>query len=104
MENGGMQNVEGVVFTSQRKQEMASLLKERMMNAQYFFPYFTWETPYRSEYVAELNVERFKVMKDGTVSFSHPTGTHDDTFWATALVVSVATETKPLDLGALKFG
>jgi phage FluMu gp28-like protein len=104
MKNSGIQNVEGVSFTSQRKQEMASLLKERMMNAQYFFPYFTWETPYRSEYVAELNIEKFKLMKDGTARFSHPQGTHDDTFWATALAVSAATETKTVDMQALRFG
>jgi phage FluMu gp28-like protein len=104
MKNSGMQNVEGVVFTSQRKQEMASLLKERMMNAQYFYPYFTWETPYRSGYVAELNIERFRLMKDGTASFSHPTGTHDDTFWATALALSAATETKTVNLEAMRFG
>jgi phage FluMu gp28-like protein len=102
MKNSGIKNVEGVMFTPQRKQEMASLLKERMMNGQYFFPYFTWETPYRSEYVAELNVERYKLNKDGTTKFSHPTGTHDDTFWATALAVSATTETKIIDQNAFK--
>jgi hypothetical protein len=96
--------IEGVVFTSSRKQEMAGLLRERIMNAQYFFPYFTWETPYRSEYVAELNIERFTLMKDGTVRFSHSAGTHDATFWATALAVSAATETKTADIEAIKFG
>jgi hypothetical protein len=30
MENSGIQNVEGVSFSLQRKQEMAGLLKERM--------------------------------------------------------------------------
>jgi hypothetical protein len=34
MKDNEMQNVEGTVFTSPRKQEMASLLKERMMNKQ----------------------------------------------------------------------
>jgi len=88
----------------EEEQEMASLLKERMMNALYFFPYFTWETPYRSEYVAELNIEKFKLMKDGTARFSHPQGTHDDTFWATALAVSAATETKTVDIQTIRFG
>jgi hypothetical protein len=67
-------------------------------------PYFTWETPYRSEYVAELNIEKFKLMKDGTARFSHPQGTHDDTFWATALAVSAATETKTVDIQTMRFG
>lgn len=105
IKNSGIQNVEGVVFTSSRKQEMASLLRERMMNTQYFFPYFTWETPYRSEYVAELNIERFTLMKDGTARFSHPARTHDGTFWATALAVSAATETKTGELlETIRFG
>jgi hypothetical protein len=104
MKNSRIQNVEDVTFTSQRKQEMASLLKERMKNAQYFFPYFTWETSYRSEYVAELNVERYRLMKDGVAGFSHPAGTHDETFLTTALAVSAATETKTADLTAFKFG
>lgn len=80
-------------------------IMKRMMNAQYFFPYFTWETPYRSEYVAELNIERFTLMKDGTARFSHPAGTHDGTFWATALAVSAATETKTGELlETIRFG
>jgi hypothetical protein len=85
-----------VFLSPQRKQEMASQLKEGMMSEQYFFPHFSWEKPYPSDYVTELNRERFQLNKDGTFAFSHPTGTHDDTFWATALAVSAVTRSQPL--------
>jgi len=83
---------------------MTSQLKERMMSEQYFFPLFSWEKPYRSDYVTELNRERFQLSKDGTFAFSHPTGTHDDTFWATALAVSAVTKEKSLDLDTVRLG
>ena len=95
MINAGIDNVEGVTFTLQRKQEMASLLKQRMINGQFWFPYFTWNKPYRGEYVTELNVERFELRKDGNIAFSHPKGTHDDVFWATALALYATVEMKP---------
>jgi len=41
MKDSGIQNIEGVAFTSQRKQEMASLLKERMKTEQYFFLFWS---------------------------------------------------------------
>jgi len=95
MKNAEIDNVEGVNFSVPRKQEMASLLKQRMVNHQFWFPYFTWERPYRGEYVTELNVERFEVRKDGSLAFSHPKGTHDDVFWATALAVYATMEMTP---------
>ena len=104
MKKGGIQNVEGVFFSPQRKQEMASQLKEGMMSEQYFFPHFSWEKPYPSDYVTELNRERFQLNKDGTFAFSHPTGTHDDTFWATALAVSGVTRSQPFDLETVRLG
>jgi phage FluMu gp28-like protein len=95
MANAGIENVEGVTFTLPRKQEMASLLKQRMLEGKYRFPYFTWEKPYRSDYPSELNVERFALRKDGSISFSHPRGTHDDVFWSTALALYATVEMSP---------
>jgi len=92
MVNAGILNVEGVNFTLPRKQEMASLLKQRMVNKRFFYPYFSWDKPYRCEYVAELNVERFELRKDGNVTFNHPQGTHDDVFWASALALYATVE------------
>lgn len=92
MTNADIMNIEGVNFTLPRKQEMASLLKQRMVNKRFFFPYLSWEKPYRGNYVAELNVERFELRKDGNIGFSHPRGTHDDVFWATALALYATVE------------
>ena len=95
MKNADIQNVEGITFTAQRKQEMATALKQRMLEGKFRFPYFTWEKPYRGDYVSELNMERFQLRKDGTITFSHPRGTHDDVFWSTALALYATVETTP---------
>jgi len=104
MEDAGIRNAEGVHFSLPRKSEMASLLKQRMMNQQLYFPHLTWEKPYRSDLCSELNVEHYELRKDGAVSFSHPNGTHDDVWWSTALAVYATVDMKPFDLDALKFG
>jgi phage FluMu gp28-like protein len=89
MENAGIEEVEGVTFTAPRKQELASLLKQRMLNGVYRFPYADIQvSPTKKlSYVAELNVERFELRKDGSLRFSHPQNQHDDVFWATALAL-----------------
>lgn len=87
MKNSEIDNVDGVRFSLPRKQEMATLLKQRMINNKFWFPYLTWERPYRGEFVTELNVERFELRKDGSIAFNHPQGTHDDVWWACALAL-----------------
>lgn len=89
MINGGIENVEGVTFSHPRKQEMASLLKQRMLNGGYAYPYAEIQvSPTKKlNYLVELNVERFELRKDGTYSFYHPENQHDDVFWATALAL-----------------
>ena len=104
MKNSGINNVEGVTFSLPRKQEMASLLKQRMLEGKFYYPYVTWERPYSGQFVAELNVERFELRKDGSIAFNHPQGTHDDVFWATGLALYATVEMKAIDLGAFKFG
>lgn len=95
MKNSEIENVEGVHFTLPRKQEMATLLKQRMSNNQFWFPYFTWERPYRGEFVTELNIERFELRKDGSIALNHPQGTHDDVFWSVALALYATVEQTP---------
>ena len=48
--------------------------------------------PYDSDLIAELNIERFELTKEGKIKFSHPEGTHDDRFWSLALSVTAARE------------
>jgi len=106
MTNGGIQNVEGVNFTQPRKQEMASLLKQRMLNEAYRYPYAEIQiSPTKKlNYSVELNVERFELKKDGTYRYYHPENQHDDVFWATALAIYATVEMKELDLEAFKLG
>ena len=95
MTTAGIDNAEGVNFSVPRKSEMASLLKQRMSNHKFFYPLLNWERPYRGDLCTELNVERFDLRKDGAIGFSHPNGTHDDVFWATALAVYATCEMSP---------
>ena len=95
MENAGINNAEGVTFSVPRKSEMASLLKQRMANQKFFYPLLSWEKPYRGDVCSELNVERYDLRKDGAIGFSHPNGTHDDVFWATALAIYATVEMAP---------
>jgi phage FluMu gp28-like protein len=97
MTNGGIENVEGVNFSHPRKQEMASLLKQRMLNGAYSYPYTEIQvSPTKKlNYLVELNVERFELRKDGTYSYYHPENQHDDVFWATALALYSTVEMQP---------
>ena len=95
METAGVENAEGVNFSVPRKSEMASLLKQRMLNKQFFYPLLNWERPYQGDICTELNVERYELRKDGTIGFSHPNGTHDDVFWSIALAVYATTDMAP---------
>jgi hypothetical protein len=95
MANAGIDNVEGVNFSVPRKSEMASLLKQRMLNKRFFYPLLSWERPYRGEICGELNVERYEFRRDGNLGFSHPYGTHDDVFWSIALAVYATANMEP---------
>jgi len=95
MENADINNAEGVNFTVPRKSEMASLLKQRMANHKFYYPLLNWERPYRSDICTELNREHYNLQKDGTISFSHPYGTHDDVFWSIALAVYATADMTP---------
>jgi phage FluMu gp28-like protein len=95
MENAGINNAEGVSFSVPRKSEMASLLKKRMQDGRFLYPLLSFEKPYRGDICSELNVERFALRADGGLSFSHPTGTHDDVFWSIALAVYATADMAP---------
>ena len=95
MENAGIENAEGVIFSVPRKNEMASLLKKRMQDNRFFYPMISFEKPYRGDICNEFNVERFALRADGGLAFSHPQGTHDDVFWASALAVYATCEMSP---------
>jgi hypothetical protein len=106
MINGGIENVEGVNFSPPRKQEMASLLKQRMLSSSFAYPYAEVQVSAtrKLNFLSELNVERMELRKDGTYRYYHPQNQHDDVFWATALSLYATVEMKEFDLEAFKLG
>jgi phage FluMu gp28-like protein len=96
MRASGIPNVEGIVFTEQRKEEIATILKQTMIDGRL-------QLPYDRDLINELNVEEFELTKSGKIAFNHHSGTHDDKFWAIALAVYAAVK-RPLSLGMIDFG
>ena len=80
MQNAGIQGVEGVKFTQPVKEQLATNLKQRMIEG-------VFRIPYDPNLIAELNVERFQLLKTGGITLSHSEGTHDDRFWSVALAL-----------------
>ncbi len=48
-----------------------------------------------SNICTELNVEKYQLRKDANIAYNHPTETHDDVFWSTALTVYGTVEKEP---------
>jgi len=90
MKNAGIRQVEGVNFTFPTKEKLATNLKQRMIDGVFKVPYVPVRSIRDVDLMAELNVERFELRKTGGIAFSHPEGTHDDVFWATALALHSA--------------
>jgi phage FluMu gp28-like protein len=87
MVRSGIKGVSGISFTVLSKEDMANILRERMRNGEVKIPYEPARRIRDVDLTAELNVERFELMKTGHLRFSHPDGSHDDVFWACALAV-----------------
>jgi len=95
MQNASVPRVEGVNLTEAAKEEIATILKQNMVEN-------CLRIPYDRAIINELNVERYELTKAGRIRFRHPPGTHDDRFWAIALAVYGA-RMKPLR-GLIDFG
>jgi phage FluMu gp28-like protein len=87
MVRSGIQGVTGVTFTVQSKEEMATILREKMRTGEVKIPYVPARKIEDIDLTAELNIEKYELMKTGHIRFSHPEGGHDDVFWSTALAV-----------------
>jgi len=85
MKNAGIRQTKGIKFTQPIKEELATYLKQLMVQGKL-------KIPYDPELIAELHVERFELTKDGRIKFSHPENTHDDCFWSLALAVHAVRE------------
>jgi len=101
MVHSGIQNVQGITFTVQTKEDMATVLREKMRQKEFLIPYEPVRRRQDIDLCAELNVEKFELMKTGHIRFSHPEGSHDDVFWATALAVYAAVQSPLPGKGAV---
>ena len=104
IEKAGYPGLKGVDFTKPIKHGMAALLKQRMMTVRKSDQDIDskearrrFELPYDQDVQAELNSETWEQRPGSEIyTFSHPEGSHDDRFWATALAVYAAEkEPKP---------
>jgi hypothetical protein len=82
---------------------MATILREQMRSGQVHIPYVPISRTGDVDLTAELNIEKAELMKTGHIRFSHPEGSKDDVFWATALAVSAAVK-HPVLTGIVEFG
>jgi len=87
MQAAGITQVTPVIFSMQSKMEMAKYFKEQMQLKNFALPY-------DPDVIAELNVEKYELTKDGNVKFNHDEGTHDDRFWSIALAVYASRESE----------
>jgi len=87
MQAAGVTQVTPVIFSLQSKMEMAKYFKEQMQLK-------IFALPYDPDVIAELNVEKYEITKDGNVKFHHDEGTHDDRFWSIALAVYASRESE----------
>ena len=72
--------VEGMMLTVPSKQEILSHMKQLMQTE-------SLSLYYDPDLIAQINVERYELMKTGQIQFSHPDGSHDDQLWSLALAV-----------------
>ncbi len=101
MVRSGIQGVTGITFTVQSKEEMATILREKMRNGEIKIPYVPAKKLEDIDLTAELNVEKFELMKTGHLRFSHPEGGHDDVFWSCALACYAAVQSPLPGRGAV---
>jgi len=100
MKSAGLTNVEGIMLTMQSKQEVLGYMKQQMQNCVEACGnpkcnhLRLLRIPYDPEVIAEINLEKFELTKDGQIKFSHPEGTHDDRLWAIALAVYASRESE----------
>ncbi len=78
MRRSGIPQVEGILLTLPSKADILGNLKQMMQTQKLAMPY-------DSELVAEINAERYEMLKSGQIQFSHPDDSHDDRLWALAL-------------------
>jgi phage FluMu gp28-like protein len=101
MFRSGIQNVTGIVFTVQSKEEMATIMREKMLQGEIHIPYTPTNKSKDIDLTSELNIEKYQLMKTGHLRFTHLEGSHDDIFWSMALAVYAAVKAPLPGAGAV---
>jgi phage FluMu gp28-like protein len=101
MIRSGIQGVNGITFSVQSKEEMATIMREKMRNHEVKISYVPANKREDVDLTAELNIEKYELMKTGHLRFSHPEGGHDDVFWSMALAVYAAVKAPLPGVGAV---
>jgi len=83
LRNQDIPNIEGITFTTQTKETLLTNLKLAMEQNRL-------KLPYNRCLIEQINQQQYVYSKTGHLTFSHPTGTHDDQLWALALAVYAA--------------
>ena len=81
--NQNINNVQGIKFTTQTKEELLSNMKILMEQNKLAIPY-------HRQLCQQINQQQHTYTKDGHIQFTHPTNSHDDMLWALALAVKAA--------------
>ena len=101
MVRSGILGVTGITFTVKSKEEMATILREKMLNGEMKIPYIPAKRLEDIDLTAELNVEKYQLMKTGHIQFSHSIDSHDDVFWSCCLACYAAARSPMPGRGAV---
>jgi phage FluMu gp28-like protein len=93
MHNQGLNNVKGITFTVQTKEELLTSLKIAMEQNRLAIPY-------HRQLCQQLNEQQYSYAKNGHLLFSHPINSHDDMTWALALAVAHCMQMPSQGVGA----
>jgi hypothetical protein len=83
LRNQDIPNTEGITFTTQTKEALLTNLKLTMEQKRL-------KLPYNRNLIEQINQQQYEYTKNGHLTFSHPTGTHDDQLWALSLATYAA--------------
>jgi hypothetical protein len=83
LKNQDIPNTEGITFTTQTKETLLTNLKLAMEQNKL-------KLPYNRPLITQINQQQYEYTKTGHLTFSHPTGAHDDQLWALSLAVYAA--------------
>ena len=101
MVRSGIQGVTGINFTIKSKEEMATIMREKMRTGEIKIPFVRSNELEDISLTAELNVEECELLKTGHLRFRHPEGAHDDIFWSCALGIYAAVQSPLPGSGAV---